>query len=67
MGMTEDMRYEAPYDPCADGHTPIAGMMHVHAEDLNTVTMERWARGIAPVECEQCDMVHMYARGWVMS
>jgi hypothetical protein len=33
-------------------HSWVAGMMHVHDEDLDTVSKER------PVSCEVCDLVY---------
>lgn len=43
-----------PYQ-CAE-HTPIAGMVHVHPEDLTAVADMRRNRGLSPVGCENCDM-----------
>lgn len=45
-------------------HTPIAGMMHVHAEDLDTVAANRARFGDQPVECNDCDAVYTVAKGW---
>lgn len=45
---------------CTD-HAPIAGMMHVHAEDLQSV-----ARSRGKVECNDCDAVYTVAKGWVV-
>lgn len=45
---------------CTD-HAPIAGMMHVHAEDLQSV-----ARSRGKVECNDCDAVYTVAKGWTV-
>lgn len=41
-------------------HSPVAGMMHVHAEDLEFVAASR-----GKVECDTCDMVYRAGKGWV--
>lgn len=48
------------------GHSPVAGMMHVHSEDLDHVAATRARRNLPPVECEQCDMVYTVDR-WVQA
>lgn len=61
MADIDDMGF-TPYT-CSD-HTPIAGMMHVHAEDLDTVAANRARFGDRPVECNDCDAVYTLAKGW---
>lgn len=51
-----------PYS-CSE-HTPIAGMMHVHPEDLDSVTAARSVRG-EKVNCNDCDSVYTIKNGWV--
>lgn len=41
-------------------HSPIAGMMHVHPEDLDSVAKSR------PVECDNCDATYTIRKGWVL-
>jgi hypothetical protein len=48
------------------GHTPVAGMMHVHPEDLDTVARMRRDRGIPSVTCDDCDARYDVDRGWVL-
>lgn len=51
---TDHMDY-TPYMCSPDAHEPIAGMMVVHAEDLEAVASERAQRGLIPVQCYTCD------------
>lgn len=46
-------------------HSPIAGMMHVHEEDLYTIAAERAKHG-EKVECADCDYVFRLGTGWVL-
>lgn len=46
------------------GHSAIAGMMHVHDDDLDTVADMRRANGDQPIECERCDATYRDGR-WV--
>lgn len=39
-------------------HTWVAGMMHVHPEEVQAVARERRANGASPVECESCEFVY---------
>lgn len=45
-------------------HTPIAGMMHVHPEDLDGVAAVRIREELPPVKCDDCDAVYTLAKGW---
>lgn len=54
-----------PYQ-CAE-HSPVAGMMHVHPEDLDTVAAARRKNRDRPIECSDCDAVYLVSRGWTAS
>lgn len=51
----------APYT-CSE-HSPIAGMMHVDPEDLDTVARAREVFR-QDVTCNNCDAVYTIAKGW---
>lgn len=46
-------------------HSAIAGIMHVHDEDLDMVAAER-AKRREKVECQNCDYVYVAGKGWVL-
>lgn len=55
----EPLDFEAGYDGYTetdecDRHSWVAGMMHVHDEDLESVVEARSARG-ETVECQHCE------------
>lgn len=40
-------------------HAPVAGMMHVHDEDLDKVAAGRKVMGAPPIECHTCGMSYV--------
>lgn len=45
------------YDELTLGHDWVAGMMHVHPEDLEAVHKARSAKG-HDIDCESCDAIY---------
>lgn len=62
--LLDDDEQFTPYCETRGSHAPVAGMMHVHDEDLETVARMRAKRG-EKVQCEDCDMTYVAGRGWV--
>ena len=57
----EGDEFETPYE-CSD-HCPVAGMMHVHPEDLDEIARAREVFR-QHVTCGDCDMVYVVGKGW---
>lgn len=57
--LISDLYTEATSPAQSHRHTPVAGMMYVDDEDLDSV-----ARARGKVECERCDMVYRPGGGW---
>lgn len=59
--MSYDMHDEdlTPYCVTRGYHSPEAGMMVVHPEDLDTVAASR-----GKVDCGDCNMTYRVGKGW---
>lgn len=56
-----------PYCVTKGGHSPVAGMMVVHSEDLEYVATMRAENDLPPITCDDCDDVYRAGDGWVKS